>query len=79
MFSKYFNFCPDFFDHLGKKLEKKAKTNLKIYGIISWEGKKLEKKAKTNLKIYGIISWETNDCYANLICPISQEVKAIKL
>lgn len=35
--SSYFNFCPDFFDSLEKQLDKKAKINLKIYGIINWE------------------------------------------
>ena len=27
----YLNFCPDFFDHIGKRLNKKAKVNFKYY------------------------------------------------
>ena len=33
---KIFNFCTDFFGHVGKRLAKKATVNLKIYGVISW-------------------------------------------
>ena len=35
--SSYFNFSANFFDNLEKQLGKKAKINLKIYGIINWE------------------------------------------
>ena len=30
---KYLHFCPDFFGHVGKRLEKKAKVNFKIYDV----------------------------------------------
>ena len=29
-------FCPDFFDQVGERLDKKAKVNLKIYGLTTW-------------------------------------------
>ena len=32
-FLKIFNFCPDFFCHAGKRLDKKAKVNFKIYDV----------------------------------------------
>ena len=33
-FLKIFNFCPDFFGHVGIWLDKKAKVNCKIYDFI---------------------------------------------
>ena len=27
------NFCPDFFDRVGKRLDKKAKINFKLYDV----------------------------------------------
>ena len=33
---RYLNFCPDFFGHVGKRLDKKTKVNFKIY-VIYWE------------------------------------------
>ena len=30
---RYFSFCPDYFDHEGKRLDKKAKINLKFNGV----------------------------------------------
>ena len=35
-FIRYFNFCPDFADHVGKQLVKKAKINFKIYDVTDW-------------------------------------------
>ena len=35
-FLRYSNFCPDFFGHLGKRLDKKAKINFKIYNAADW-------------------------------------------
>ena len=32
-FLRYLNFCPDFSDYVGKRLDKKAKVNFKIYDI----------------------------------------------
>ena len=37
LFLIYLNFCPDFFGHVEKWLDQKAKANLKIYGVIKWE------------------------------------------
>ena len=34
---RYLIFCPDFFDHVGKRLDKKAKDNFKIYEVIDQE------------------------------------------
>ena len=31
-----FEFCPDFAVHVGKRFDKKAKVNFKIYDIIKW-------------------------------------------
>ena len=36
-FLRYLNFCPNFFAHVGKRLNYKAKVNFKIYDIINWE------------------------------------------
>ena len=36
---KIFNFCPDFFDHVAKLLDKKAKADFKIYDTTAWETK----------------------------------------
>ena len=33
-FLRYLNFCPDFFDDVGKWLDKKAKFNFRIYDVI---------------------------------------------
>ena len=37
LFSRYLNFRPHFFGEIGKGLDKKAKVNFKIYGVIDWE------------------------------------------
>ena len=37
LFLRHLNFCPDFFDQVRKRLDKKAKINFKIYGVINWE------------------------------------------
>ena len=34
-FFRYINFCPDFLGHVGKRLDKKAKVNFKIYDVIN--------------------------------------------
>ena len=34
---KIFNFCPDIFGHVGKRLDEKAKANFKIYDVINFE------------------------------------------
>ena len=34
---KIFKFCPDFFGHVGKRLDKKAKVDLKFYDVPTWE------------------------------------------
>ena len=31
--SRYFSFCPDYFDHEGKRLDKKAKINFKFNDV----------------------------------------------
>ena len=36
LFSRYLNFCPHFFDNVGKLIDKKATVNLKIYDVITW-------------------------------------------
>ena len=35
-FLKIFDFCPDFFGRMGKRLDKKAKVNFKIYDVTTW-------------------------------------------
>ena len=35
-FLRYLNFCLDFFGHVGKRLDKKLKVNLKIYVVTAW-------------------------------------------
>ena len=34
---RYLNFCPDFFGHAAKQLDKKDKDDLKVYDVINWE------------------------------------------
>ena len=36
-FLRYLNFCPSFFSHVEKWLDKKAKVNFKISDVINWE------------------------------------------
>ena len=36
-FLRYLNFCPDFFGHVEKRLDKKVKVYFKIYDVINWE------------------------------------------
>ena len=36
-FLRYLNLCPQFFNHVRKRLEKKAKVNFKIYDVINWD------------------------------------------
>ena len=36
-FLKRFKLCLEFFGHVGKLLDKKAKLNFKIYDIINWK------------------------------------------
>ena len=36
-FLRRLNFCRDFFGHVGKRLDKKAKVIFKIYNVINWE------------------------------------------
>ena len=37
LFKFKFKFFPDIFGHAGKRLDKKATVNFKIYDIINWE------------------------------------------
>ena len=32
-----FKFCPDIFDHVEKRLDKKGKVDFKIFDVINWE------------------------------------------
>ena len=36
-FLRYLDYFLDFFSHVGKRLDKKAKVNFKIYDGINWE------------------------------------------
>ena len=36
-FLRYLNFCPEFYAHVGKGLDKKAKVILKMYDVIKCE------------------------------------------
>ena len=38
-FLRYLQFCPDVFGYIGKRLDKKAKVNLKIYDATNWKTK----------------------------------------
>ena len=44
----YFNFCPDFFGHVGKRIDKKGKLSFSIYDVIYWETK-IETKTLPNI------------------------------
>ena len=41
-------------------------------------GKRLGKKAKVILRIHDVLNWETNYYKTRIVCPIYQEVMAIK-
>ena len=34
---RYLSFCRDFCDHVGERLDKKAKVSFKIYDVANWE------------------------------------------
>ena len=34
---RYFNFCSDFYGHVGKLFDEKAKVNSKMYDITYWQ------------------------------------------
>ena len=36
LFLSCLNFCPNFFRHVGKRLDKKAKVNFKIHAVKNW-------------------------------------------
>ena len=36
-FSRYLNFCPDIFGHIGERFNRKAKANFEIYDVSDWE------------------------------------------
>ena len=36
-FWRFLKFCSDIFGHVGKRLDKKAKVNFKIYHVPNWE------------------------------------------
>ena len=36
MFLRYLHFYPDIFGYVGKRLDKKAELNFKIYGVTNW-------------------------------------------
>ena len=33
----HLHFCPDFFDYVGKRLDKKAKVSFKLYNVTEWK------------------------------------------
>ena len=35
-FLRYLGFCPNFYGHVGKWLDEKAKVNFKYYGATDW-------------------------------------------
>ena len=37
LFSVYLNLCPDLFDQVGKRIDKKDKFNFKTYDVINWK------------------------------------------
>ena len=37
LFLRYLNVCSNFFGHVGKRLGKKVKVNLKTYDVKNWE------------------------------------------
>ena len=48
LFLRYFNFCPDLFGHVGKRIDKKGKFSFSIYDVIYWETK-IEIKTLPNI------------------------------
>ena len=48
---KIFKFLSRFFGHAGKRLDKKAKVNFKIYDVIYWETSKYNTHIPQYLKV----------------------------
>ena len=36
LFVRYLIFCPDIFGHVGTRIDKEIKVNLKIYDVTTW-------------------------------------------
>ena len=49
-FLKYLQFCPDSFGYMGKRLDKRAKVNLRIHGVTNWKTKNRNKHIAKYLK-----------------------------
>ena len=49
-FLKYLHFCPDVYGHVGKRLDKKAKINFKVYDVTTWETNNYNKHIAQHLK-----------------------------
>ena len=47
---KIFNFFPDFFHHVGKRLDKKTMANFKIHNVTNWITKICNKHIDKYLK-----------------------------
>ena len=50
---RYLNFCLDIFGQVGKRLDKKAKVNFKIYNVIIWVTNYYNTNIAKNLKCKG--------------------------
>ena len=51
---KMFRICPDFFGHVRKWLDKKAKVNFQIYDVATWEKSNYNTYIAQHLKIKAI-------------------------
>ena len=47
---RYLNFCPDFFVHVEKQLDKKAKVDVKTYDVTTCDTNDYKKHIATYLK-----------------------------
>ena len=66
------DFCPDFFRHVGKWLDKKAKVYFKIYVVINWEinnynrhiAQYLKKEKQSDNKIWSVNKIESQKYFS---------------
>ena len=49
-FLRFLSFCPDFFGHVGKRLDKKVMVNFKIHDFATWEANNYNTHITQNLK-----------------------------
>ena len=75
---RYLNLLPDLFGHVGKRLEKKPKVNIKFDDVTTWLGNKLlqhtysstsqEVQAIRQWKFYQLIEYSVRNIFLQKSC-----------